>query len=354
MIEKDKNGHFREILKGASIHYAEGRTLLASSAHKVLRSENGGESWEEDGVVLIPELPKQVERFPLIKRIMRVGISTILPFASGARLCVANRMIFRAEPGSPFYSSSWRILRGSRPLNLCLTPNGNIYWGEYFLNLRRSKPIHVFCSRDEGRNWEVIHTFKKGSICHVHRIVYDPYDDALLISTGDRDHEVAILKTNKGFDKLTPLVRGNQLYRTTSLFPLPSCILYGTDNPSGENYVMALDRRAGSVDKIQELPGPVLYGCQVGQQTIFATMVEKQHHEASLWVGTENGFSLLTHFKTHKWNRAFRELAGYPTVILPEGKSSWPNLYCTPVGTEAYAHSLVRMDLSNVSKEKTA
>jgi hypothetical protein len=187
-----------------------------------------------------------------------------------------------------------------------------------------------------------------GSICHIHRIVYDPYDDVILVCTGDRDHESAIFKTTDHFRTLRPIVQGNQLYRTTALIPLREYLLYGTDNPRGENYIMALDRRKGSVDKVQKLPGPVLYGCRVGSHTVFATMVEKQHHEVSLWSGNGNGFTMLAHLKARKWNRPFRELAGYPTVILPEGTGSWPYLYCTPTGTKQYDGSLVRMNLSQI------
>ena len=46
-----------------------------------------------------------------------------------------------------------------------------------------------------------------------------------------------------------------------------------------------------------------------------------------------------------KRNRVWREMAGYDTVILPEGRSDWPNLFCTPMGTTEHACSLVKIDL---------
>jgi hypothetical protein len=352
MLPRDTDGSIYDIMAGTTIHRVEGQVIYASQGARIFRSENGGAIWKEDGALGMPAWLTRVAAFALLKRMTRGGIFSILPLGDGARLCIAHKMILLAEPGSSVYRISKHIPKGSRPLNLCLTPNGNIYWGEYFLNLRRSEPVRIFCSKDEGRNWEVVHTFPKGSICHVHRIVHDPYDDAFLVCTGDRDQEVAILRTDDGFRTLRPIVHGDQKYRTTSLIARPDCILYGTDSPNGENYVMALDRKSGSVDKVQRLPGPVLYGCQVGNQVVFATMVEKQHHEVSLWVGDEKGFSKVTHLKARKWNRAVRELIGYPTAILPEGTSSWPNLYFTPVGTELHDGSLVRMDLSKVLNGK--
>ena len=305
--------------KRTTVHRVEGDKLLASQGYKMLRLSNGGESWSVDGSISVSWWRRATERVPVLSRISRGGISYVLSQKDGSRLCIVPKMILRAEAGPSDFRCVFRFSNGSRPLNLCQGPDGKIYWGEYFLNLRRSEPVRIFGSKDGGKSWEVVYTFAKGSICHVHRIVHDPYDDAFLVCTGDRDQEVAILRTDDGFKTLRPIVHGDQKYRTTSLIARPDCILYGTDSPNGENYVMALDRKNGSADKVQRLPGPVLYGCQVGDQVVFATMVEKQHHEVSLWVGNENGFSKVTHLKAKKWNRAVRELIGYPTAILPEG-----------------------------------
>ena len=341
-----------EIRKGMTVHKVDGDIIHASQGYKMFLSSNGGESWVDDGSISASWWRRATECVSVLSRIGRGGISYVLSQKDGSRLCIVPKMILRAEAGSIDFRCVLRFSNGSRPLNLCQGPDGGVYWGEYFLNLRRSEPVRIFNSKDGGRNWEVVHTFAKGSICHVHRIVYDPYDDVFLVCTGDRDEEVGILKTDDRFRTLRPIVHGDQKYRTTSLIARPDCILYGTDSPNGENYVMALDRRKGSVNRIQRLPGPVLYGCQVGDQVAFATMVEKQHHEVSLWVGNENGFSEVTQLKARKWNRAVRELVGYPTVILPEGASNWPNLYFTPVGTKLYDGSLVCMDLSRMLDEK--
>ena len=341
-----------EIKKGMTVHKVDGDNIHTSQGYKMLCSSNGGKSWSEDGCIAVPWWRRATEWVSMLSRISRGGVSYVLPQKDGSRLCIVPKMILRAEAGSSDYRCVFRFSNGSRPLNLCQGSDGKIYWGEYFLNLRRSEPVRIFGSKDEGRTWEVVYTFAKGSICHVHRIVHDPYDNAFLVCTGDRDQEVAILRTDDGFRTLGPIVHGDQKYRTTSLIARPDRILYGTDSPNGENYVMVLDRRSGSADKVQRLPGPVLYGCQVGNQVIFATMVEKQHHEVSLWVGNENGFSKVTHLKARKWNRAVRELIGYPTAILPEGTSNWPNLYFTPVGTELHDGSLVCVDLSRVLNGK--
>ncbi len=334
-----------EVQKGLTIHRAEGEVLWASHGHEVWCSPDGGRRWERDGTLPIPSWRRALEPFPLLKRISRGGVTGIWPQSDGSRICIVPKMILRAEVDSPEYQCVFRFPRGFRPLNLCQGKNGSIYWGEYFLNLTRSAPVHIFRSKNGGKDWEVAFTFPRGSICHVHRIVHDPYEDAFMVCTGDRNGEAGIWKTTDDFRTLKPLVQGEQRYRTASLIVRPHCILYGTDNPRGDNYIMALDRRSGSVDYIQPVPGPVLYGCQVGEYTVFATMVEKKGHEVSLWAGDESSFRLVKHFRVWKGNQFWREIVGYSTVILPEGRSAWPNLFCTPVGTLDNSDCLIQMNL---------
>jgi hypothetical protein len=338
----------REVRKDTTIHKVEGEAIYASRGYEIICSRDGGKSWEVDGWVHAPWWRNNLDSIPLLRRMSRGGVAYVLPQNDGARLCVLAGMIARAEAGSSEYRCVFRFSKGSRPLNLCQDENGSIYWGEYFLNLRRTEPVRIFGSQDRGKSWGVVWTFLQGTICHVHQVVHDPHDHSILVCTGDRDHEVGILKTMDGFHTLRPLVQGNQRFRTTSLIPLPECVLYGTDNPGGENYIMALDRQTGFAKELQKVPGPVLYGSRVGDHTVFATMVEKQYHEASLWCGNGEGFTMVAHFKAEKWNRAVRELMGYPTLILPEGVSHWPDLFFTPVGTKAYSNALLRLNLDRV------
>jgi hypothetical protein len=195
-------------------------------------------------------------------------------------------------------------------------------------------------------NWDTVYTFPKGSICHIHRVVYDQYDDSILVCTGDRDQEVAVYKTKDEFKTIKPIVQGQQEFRTTSLVPLKNCILYGTDNPKGENFVIAIDRKNNRTERVQKIPGPVLYGCRVGDYVCFATMVEKSNHEVTLWVGNEKRFNLVAHFETQKSNQIWREVVGYSTVILPDGIGTWPFLYCTPIGTQHHSNTLIKLNLT--------
>jgi hypothetical protein len=331
--------------RGSSIQRVEGKRAYASRGYTILRSTNGGGDWEADGVVSVSGWKKFAAPSRILSRITRAGVFGLWPLSSGARVSLVAGMIVRAEPDSPVYECVFRFSPGSRALNLCVTPNRKIFCGEYLLNLRRSAPVRVYCSKDDGIHWDTAYTFPMKSICHIHRVIYDPYDDSILVCTGDRDQEVAIYRTKDEFQTLKPLVGGGQEYRTTSLIPRSDYLLYGTDNPEGQNFIMALDRRTNQVERLQEIPGPVLYGCCAGEQVAFATMIEKRHHEVTVWAGQGKAFRQVAYFAAAKSNWLWREMAGYSTVILPEGAGRPGSLLCTPVGTAAYDGTPIKIEL---------
>ena len=343
--QQKKAGSIPNLQGGNTILRVEGRTLFASRGYRILRSSDFGKSWQEDGRLPVSWWRKLSGVSPWLGRVTRGGVFHVLPQGDGARIGIGPKLIARAEPDSSEYRRVFRFPRGFRPLNLCQAPGGKIYWGEYFLNFRRSESVRIFESDDGGRTWRSVFTFPPGAVCHVHRIVHDPHGDALLVCTGDRDRESAIWQTSDEFQTLVPLVQGSQRFRTTCLIPQRDFLVYGTDNPRGKNFIMALDRKSGKAEEIQELPGPALYGTRVGEWLAFSTMVEKSSHEVTIWAGKGTSFARVAFFETLKGNQAWREIVGYSRVILPEGKASWPWLYCTPVGTRDYGDQLIRINL---------
>ena len=127
-----------------TVHRVEGDKLLASQGYKMLHSSDGGQSWSEDGNIPVSWSRRATEWVHVLSRISRGGISYVLSQKDGSRLCIVPKMILRAEAGSSDFRCVFRFSNGSRPLNLCQGPDGKIYWGEYFLNLRRSEPVRIF------------------------------------------------------------------------------------------------------------------------------------------------------------------------------------------------------------------
>lgn len=325
---------------------AEGKTLFASSGYRIMRSDDGGSVWELDGEVKnLSPVNCLSSRSPLLEQIIRGGVFDVLSLPGGERVAVCKGMIARAGCGSRTYVPVFRFSRGSRPLNLCLEPGGTIYWGEYFLNLRRREPVRIYASRDAGLNWEVAYEFRAGEVCHVHRIFHDPYDGSLVVTTGDRDAESFIFRSSDGLGTLEVIAGGAQHFRTASVVPVPGGLLYGTDDPDGQNHIILLKREGGYAAEVTDVPGPVMYGTLSGGKAVFTTMQENDEHEVSIWSGDESGFLKIMNIPVKQTSRLWREISGYPRVLLPNGISSENVIFATPVGTDQYANALISLKL---------
>ena len=147
-----------EIRGGTVVHRVDGEVIFASQCYRILRSRDQGKTWQEDGAVPVPGWREAVEAFSLLRRVSRGGVARIWPLADGTRLAVVPKRIMRAQAGSSRYECVFHLARGSRPLSLCQGKDGKIYWGEYFLNLRRSEPVHIFVfQRTEGKHGRCVH-----------------------------------------------------------------------------------------------------------------------------------------------------------------------------------------------------
>ncbi len=283
---------------------------------------------------------------PLAARVTRSGIASLVVLPDGARLVVTGGTLLQAAAGSLSYRPVHRFSQGSRPLGICLTPGGELYWGEYFLNLRRAEPVGIYRSSDGGLTWEAAWTFQPGQVCHVHRVVHDPHDGALLVLTGDRDAEAGIWRTADRFRTLDLVAGGSQQYRTAALIPTPAGLVFGTDNPRGVNRILRIGRvgEGGSPEVLAEVGGPVIHGCRVGEGWAFSTMVECPGHRAEVWHGDDAGCLRVAEFPARPGSWLRREVAGYPAIRLPDGPGG-NSLWCTPEGTENNDNELLEIEL---------
>jgi hypothetical protein len=165
------------------------------------------------------------------------------------------------------------------------------------------------------------------------------------VTTGDRDAESFIFRSSDGLRTLEVIAGGTQHFRTAAVVPVPGGLLYGTDDPDGQNHIILLKREEGYASEVTEVPGPVTYGTLSGGKAVFTTMQENDEHEVSIWGGDENGFNMLANIPVKQTSRLWREIFGYPRVILPNGTYSEQVVFASPEGTaHQYDDALVRMN----------
>ena len=194
-------------------------TDAGATFHFVARA---GETWRD----------RALARTPLVSRLLRCGFHGLTPLPNGDMVAVVRGAILHRAAGADRFEVAHRIERGSRPLNVGLAPSGRLFFGEYFGNPDRAE-VHVYGS-DDGRSWEVAHTFPAGSIRHVHGVHADPYRGGVWVLTGDDDQESGLYWSDDDLATLEPVVSGTQRARAVAVLPRPEAGIVPTDTPGFE------------------------------------------------------------------------------------------------------------------------
>jgi hypothetical protein len=272
--------------------------------------------------------------FKLSFRLLRDGFHALAPLATGHLVAAVPGAIVTLLPGETEFRLSHKVLRGTRPLHITATPDGRIFWGEYFDNPHRDE-VHIYASSDRGMKWNVAHTFSKGEIRHVHNIVYDEWEDCLWVLTGDNGSECRILRASRDFKTVGVIMSGNQQARSVAVVPTRDALYFSSDTPFESNHVYRLDRK-GNLEKLADLSGSSIYGCRVGDAIFFSTMVEpsKVNFDRTICVyGSIGANCWRCHLQWAK-DRWPMGLFQYGNAVLPAGKNTSGLLAVSTVGTK--------------------
>lgn len=250
------------------------------------------------GLVLVLKVGEKVKNIPLetsvkerilggyrfASRLFRFGVRSATAInESHVVLCIGNRLLeIDLESGNT--TKGWSCGVGIRPLVLT-TVSGitsfadGIYFGGYTHNPEKN-PINVY-RRIGVDQWEVVYTFPKGVINHVHNVIADSYRQCLWIFTGDFDDAAAIWKVTDGFKKVERVAYGDQKWRGCVAFAIPEGILYATDTPFSKNHIYLM-KEDGSVEIVGDICGSCIYGCQWKDKYVFSSTVEADGRDESL------------------------------------------------------------------------
>jgi len=248
-------------------------------------------------------------------RLCRDGFHALAVLPSGYLVAAAPGAIITLAPGEPEFQLSFRILRGTRPLHIAVTPNDHVFWGEYFDNPRRDE-VHIYASADRGATWDVAYTFPRGAIRHVHNIFYDEWARCLWVLTGDNGSECRMLRASCDFRQVEVVLSGSQQTRAVALVPASEGLYFSSDTPLERNHVY--------FTQVAPLSSSSISGCRAGEAIFFSTMVEpsrwNQDRNVRLF-GSRNGFDWrsLRQWQKDGWPMS---LFQYGNAILPDGRNT--------------------------------
>jgi hypothetical protein len=253
------------IAKGKILIVGEGRNIY-SSGYKV---------YNQDEILGLVRDRKYAlfSQFSLIRRLLRAEITGAYHLHGGRMLISAKKGLFINSSDDGGFQKVFAIPRGSKPLNICILPNGHIFWGEYFQNMDK-EAVNIYASTDNGLTWRVVYTFPKGNINHVHGLFYDPYTQRIWVLTGDRGEECIIGYTDDEFKTFHVVLRGGQEYRSCQLFFYKDFIVYATDSQYMENEIRKIDRNTFEITTLARIQGSAIKGGQTRNVAYLSTTVE--------------------------------------------------------------------------------
>jgi hypothetical protein len=236
--------------------------------------------------------------------------------------------------GESEFRVTHRLQRGTRPLHITATSDGRVFWGEYFDNPQRDE-VYIYASLDEGMTWQVAHTFARGSIRHVHNVLYDQWENCLWIFTGDYGAECRILRASLDFKTVDEVAGGDQQTRAVAAVVNEDGLYFATDTPLEQNYIYYLSRR-GRVLRLGTLPSSSIYACKNRSGMFFSTMVEPSEVNPSPWVnllGSGDGaeWASLARWRKDRWVMKFFQ---YGNAFLPDGENTTDLLAVSTVAVE--------------------
>src|SRR5580704_1022064 len=321
--------------------------LYASRAYDLLRTRISvsqtllhSQPWETVASFHPPYWRRWTARTNLSSRLVRDGFHALAALPSRGLVAAVPGAIITLRPNETRFQITHKITRGTRPLHITAIPSGTVFWGEYFDNASRDE-VHIYASTDGGMKWDVAYTFPKRAIRHVHNIVHDPWGQCLWLLTGDYGDECRIVRASYDFRQVDVVLQGNQQARAVALVPTESGLYFSSDTPLEANYIYHLGHpekdRQGNLSQLAPLTGSSIYGCRVGRDVFFSTIVEPSTKNTDRSVrifGGRDGrdWHPLLSWQKDRWSMRFFQ---YGNAFLPDGENKTQCLALTTIGVES-------------------
>jgi hypothetical protein len=319
-----------------------GATLYAARGYRLLKSTptSGQVEWSDAGRFHPAWWRSLTAANRLTLRLVRDGFHALAVLPSGHLIAALPGAIATLEPGQRDFRVTHRVLRGTRPLHFAITSAGRVYFGEYFDNPERTE-VHIYGSEDQGKTWNIAHTFSRGAIRHIHNIAYDCWADCLWILTGDEGRECQVLRASCDLSSLEVVLGGNQQARAVALVPAEDGVYFATDTPFEANRIYHLDR-CGRLTTRAGISSSCIYGCRTANALFFSTMVEPSpanRDQHSRLYGSRDGrdWQVLAEWEKDSLPMG---LFQYGNAILPDGDNPTDVLALTTIavrGTDLQA-----------------
>ena len=333
MIDLNTNLMYKQIF--GRVLFVSRYSLIVVRGNCLFTSDDSGATWNRFRAIPLNYINRLMSSSSLLRRLSRRGVHHCVR-AGSSFIVLANGRIYNFSADRVVELD---LVRGNRPLVVQGNEQGVCY-GEYRSNPERSS-VAVWKLMMDGPNTLPVAWFDQ--VRHIHGVFQDPHAGDWWVTTGDKDDESGIWKTNDGFVTLDRVVGGSQRFRAVQLLFTQSHVYFGSDAPDEPNHIYRMDRHGRKVERLQQVGGPVFYGCRVGASLFLSTAVEPSSVNNTRYAEVWRSDDGLT------WSRFLRfrkdilpmKLFQYGQVLFPSGEGDGKHLYCTPFATEMHGKTLV-------------
>lgn len=277
------------IISNFRFHIIFNNIIIASKGYKIYISKDLGETWEFRNELPVRLNKRLCSNARIIARLLRNGITKIAKIGGNRLLICCDREMYLSDLD---FNSFERINVPTRFFqlldnNICITKK-YVYYGEYFPNNARYK-VNIYLTID-GVEWEKIYSFPRKSIRHIHLLQYDPFSDRIWFSTGDLGAECMLGNANHDFSNVEIIGANDQKWRCTEIIFNRENLLWGTEDPSGTNWILSLDRANLNLYKIQEVFGVVYNIIKLGSKYMLITANERGEWDkrSHIWCASDS------------------------------------------------------------------
>jgi hypothetical protein len=322
-------------LTGYTIEWAEPANYFLSRLNRIYHTTDLDKRSCEVGEVDTPFWRKLVSRSRPGQRLLRFMVYNLIRLANGDLFITFDKSVGLLRDGKYFelngLARPCRVLRSGCAVNIA----GDVYFGEYLPNQERGV-VHIYRYRSGAKNLEIIYTFPRGTVRHIHGIYVDPFTSAIYCLTGDADSECRIIRSNDDFSTIEIVGMGDESWRAVSILFDQQSLYYGTDAEFCSNEIFSVDRVSNERRRVGRVSGTVFYSKRVGQDSFFTTTAEnapsQPQNVAGLWHLDQKGeLSHQARFEKDRWNK---DLFMFGTINLPFMNDFDDRLYFNLVGVK--------------------
>lgn len=217
-------------------------------------------------------------RISLVERLSRLEPRYLTKINDKEFVLSHNGKLTKIEPDTGRIETIFEYSEGTKnPLHFCkYRRNGEdeIVFGDYG---GKDNDGNVGVFRVEfADGWKVkkIASISSEIIDHIHAVKYDQYRDCYWIFSGDSDKGAGIWQLGYFDSQPSLLVGGEQKFRACVASIKENSILYATDSPNSQNYIIELDIDSKNTKIIEKIDGSCIYGFSNDLGDFLATTVE--------------------------------------------------------------------------------